>query len=219
MTQTLYVLEKKQILDDLLEYYTNLLLNDKSLLATTIRGEKRIPALDEQSMDELADLFTNLQLGEKYVKQHNVNLVGIYTRATTLKIVYVQRVKEYSASTKAIVVKANKIAEEMRASKNSDPVPRTNEEIDAAIRVLLDAEYLETGDETLVLLANPSKSVYYTPQVKTIGNDSGKIEHMISDGIAGQRSNGSSFDTFAEAIRFFYEVSEKGWEESLRNCT
>jgi hypothetical protein len=202
MTQTLYVLEKKQILDDLLEYYTKLLSNDKELLAAAIRGGKRIPALDEQSMDELADLFTNLQLGEKYAKLHNANLVGIYIRATTLKIVYV---KESNLS-------------EHRES-HVDPIARTNEEIDNAIRVLLDAEYLETGDETLVLLANPSKSVYYTPQVVTIGSDSGKIEHMISDGIAGQRSNGSSFDTFAEAIRFFYEVSEKGWEESLRNCT
>lgn len=185
-----------------MEYYTNLLSNDKELLAAAIRGGKLIPALDEQNIAELANLFSDLKLGEKYAKQHNVNLVGIYISATTMKIVYV---KESNLS-------------EHRES-HVDPVDRTNEEIDNAIRVLLDAEYLETGEETLVLLANLSKSVYYTPQVKTIGSDCGKIEHMISNGIAGQRSNGSSFDTFAEAIRFFYEVSEKGWEESLRNCT
>lgn len=217
MTETFYVLGKKQILDDLVEYYTNLLLNNKEFLSATIRGGERIPVLDEQSMDELAKLFTNLHLGEKYAKQHNVNLVGIYIHFDTLKIVYSQR--EDSARTEAIVNEAKKIVKEMRAKKSSDPIARTNEEIDNAIRILLDAEYLETGEQTLVLLANPSKSVYYTPEVKTIGIDSGKIEHMISDGIAGQRSNGTSFDTFAEAIRFFYEVSGKGWKESLRNCT
>lgn len=96
--------------------------------------------------------------------------------------------------------------------KKSDPVPRTNEEIDAAIRVLLDAEYLATGEQNLVLLVNADKSVYYTPEVKTRGNSSGKIEHMISDGPPGHRSSGISFETFSEALVFFAKVAEKGWE-------
>lgn len=102
----------------------------------------------------------------------------------------------------------------------TDPIRRTNAEIDAAVRVLLDAEYLLNGrDQELVLLYSPKhRGVYLVPEVITeeMAEDRksliGKIEYMICDGPRGDRSYGSSTYNLKDAIAYFNEVCEWGWK-------
>ena len=102
---------------------------------------------------------------------------------------------------------------------SSEPIARTDEEINAAVRCLLDAEYLATGEQNLVLLADGRCNVYVIPSVMTeemIEEDdnrqTGQIEYQVSDGLTGDRSTSLDVYTYREAVELFNLIVQKGWK-------
>ena len=93
----------------------------------------------------------------------------------------------------------------------------TNNNINKAVAVLLEAEFQATGDQNLILAVNYNPPVYLVPSfldAKCTENKKlvGCVEYQISDGPPGTRSTSYDVYSYQEAIELFNKICAEGWE-------
>lgn len=92
----------------------------------------------------------------------------------------------------------------------------TDEEINEAVRVLLDTEYHLTGEENLILAQSENPPVYIVPVILTDEctedpEKVGCVEYQVSDGPPNSRSTSLDVYTYREALELFQKICKDGW--------
>lgn len=93
MKLEIYVLDIETVTNDLIDYYTETIVNDRAMVKENVAAGNPIvggyiPNVNLMSDIDIADRFAELNLAEKYAKEHHVTIVGVELGYLDIRIVF-----------------------------------------------------------------------------------------------------------------------------------